>query len=980
MSDASPIVDRIRGVRIETGAHRPFPMDDPARVYFVEEGYLDVFAVEFAMGDEAAGRRRFVARVPAGEMGFGSRRLAHPRRSHRAFGLLAVPSLNAVIVEGERAGVASDSFDLDATNWIDEWVSRLSEFLVRGHALPRDAVHLEADPHVRHSSGSVLSAQHLDVVWVSATTPMRFLGRRDMGIKPGEPLLPITQTTWFRIDVDSEVSAVYTPTALLNKRLWPGFDRFAARVLQFAILTEAEAVRTSHARRRNAREARHASVSGALRGFGTVLGARGPVGESGAVTRTPLQAAAGLVAEACGAQLRNSGGDGDVVRGPIEALEALARRSGIRTRLIALAPGWWRRDGPSFVGFMNADDTSHRPLAVISNHRGGYRAVDPHTGASFAVTARRANGIASGGLAFYPPLPNHVESGAAALRFSMHRRGQDVRAVIAVGILGGLAALLAPILTGQILVRIIPRGDVPLWLAALAALLLVALGTTVFEIVRGLALMRIEGRVDERLQSAIWSRLLALPAPFFREFTAGDLADRANGIGEIRQLLTGAAVQAAMGGIFSVFSLALLFFYSPSLALCACGLLAVLAGTTWFLARGQLRHHREMFRIRGALNGFVFQMINGLAKLRVAHAESYALVRWARRFAEQKRASLGALRWAAGQHVATSVFQPLALVVIFAFIHYGLSSAGASSFDLASFLTFNAAFGQLTGAVVGLSAAATTVLGVIPLLERVRPILDTRPETAGDGIDPGGLEGNIEFANVTFRYSAQSPNALDGVSFHIRQGDYVAFVGPSGSGKSTIYRLLLGFEQPSSGTVLLDGHDLSSLDPVAVRAHMGVVLQNVQVVAGSIFENIAGMAPLSGDEAWAAARDAAFEEDIRAMPMGMRTVLSEGGVGLSAGQRQRLVIARALVRKPRIVLLDEATSALDNCAQAVVQASLARLGVTRVVIAHRLSSIRDVDRIYVLEAGRIVESGRYEQLMQRGGVFAALAHRQLAQT
>ena len=278
------------------------------------------------------------------------------------------------------------------------------------------------------------------------------------------------------------------------------------------------------------------------------------------------------------------------------------------------------------------------------------------------------------------------------------------------------------------------------------------------------------------------------------------------------------------------------------------------------------------------------------------------------------------------------MFQPLALVAIFAFVHYGLLRADGPSFDLASFLSFNAAFGQLTAAVVGLTTAATTVLGVIPLLERVRPILDAQPETAGDGIDPGDLEGDIEFANVTFRYSAESPNALDGISFHIRQGDYVAFVGPSGYGKSTIYRLLLGFERPASGTVFLDGHDLSSLDPAAVRACMGVVLQNVQIVAGSIFENIAGMTPLSAEDAWAAARAAAFEDDIRAMPMGMGTMLPEGGVGLSAGQRQRLVIARAFARRPRVLLFDEATSALDNRSQAV-QASLKRLGIIRGSIA-----------------------------------------------
>ena len=948
-------------------------MDDPARVYFVERGYLDVFAVELS-GDEATGRRRFVARVPTGEMGFGSRRVACPTRPDRAFGFLAVPSLNAIIVEGERAGVASDSFDLAATNWVDEWISHLSEFLVRDRPLPRDAMLLEADPDVSYTSGSVLSAQHLDVVWVSASMPMRLVGRADMLIEPGEPPLPVTQTTWLEIDADAEVSAVYTPTVQLTGRLWPAFDHFSARVLELAILTEVEAARTAKALHHDARMARRASVSGALRGFGAVLGATG--GRVSTDGRTPLQAAAELVARACGASLKISTHSGDVVRSPTEALAVLARRSGIRVRLITLAPGWWRRSGPSFVGFAAGEDGRERPLALLSDNRGGYRAVDPQRGTSFTVNAGTARGIASGGLVFYAPLPDRIDSSATALRFAMHRRRQDLRTVAAVGVLGGMAALLAPVLTGEILVRIIPRADVALWIAALGALALVALGTAVFEIVRGLALLRIEGRIDERLQSAVWSRLLSLPAPFFRDFTAGDLADRANGISQIRQMLTGAAVQAAMGGIFSVFSLALLFYYSWPLALCVCALLLVLMGTSWLLARKQLRHYREVFRAQGALNGLVFQIIGGLAKLRVANAESYALARWAERFAEQKRESLAALRWAAGQHVVAGVFQPLALLVVFAFLHYGLARGGAA-LDLASFLSFNAALGQLIGAVIGLTIAATTVMGVLPLLERTRPILDARPETAGDGIDPGDLKGEIELAKVTFCYADGGPKAVDGVSCHIRQGDYVAFVGPSGCGKSTIYRLLLGFERPQSGTVFLDGHDLSSLDPVAVRARMGVVLQNVQIVAGSIYENIAGMTPLSVEDAWAAARAAAFEDDIRAMPMGMHTMLPEGGVGLSAGQRQRLVIARALARRPRVLLFDEATSALDNRAQAVVQTSLKKLGVTRVVIAHRLSSIRDVDRIYVLEAGRIVESGRYEQLIRREGVFTSLVRRQL---
>ena len=966
------IIERIRGVRIETGANRPFPMDDPARVYFVERGYLDVFAVELSE-DVAAGRRQFVVRVPAAEMAFGCVRIAHPSDMERVFGFLAVPSLDAIIIEGARDGVASDNFDLDATNWIDEWISHLSEFMVRDRPPPRDAMLLEADPDIPYPSGSALSAQHLDVIWVSADTPMRLIGSDDMIVTEGDPLLPITEQTWLEIDADAQVSAVYTPTALLTERLWSGFDRFGRRVLEFAIFAEAEAAEMSETRRLSTHEARRASITGALRDFGGIMGATEdavPVAETG---RTPLQMAVALVATSCGAEIEISTPVKDA-SSPIEAIEDFARGSGIRTRWIELAPGWWRRDGPSFVGFTSGTD---KPIAVLSDNRGSYRAVDTETGTTFAVNSRTFARIAPGGMMFYAPLPDDIEDGKTVLRFSMHRRLQDFRTVLGVGILGGLASLLTPILMGEILVRIIPRADISLWIAALGALLLMAFGNAVFEIVRGLALLRIEGRVDERLQTAIWSRLISLRAPFFRNFTVGDLADRANGIGGIRQTLTGAAVQAAMGSIFSVFSLMLLFYYSYTLALWVCGLLLVLIGVTYYFSQGQLRHYREVFRAQGDINGLVYQMISGLAKLRVANAENYALARWAQRFARQKRENLAALRWAAGQYVVIGMFQPLSLIAIFVFVYNAIMQGGA--FDLRAFLSFNAAFGQLTGAVLALTTAVTTVIAVIPLLERAQPILDAHPETADGGIDPGDLKGDIEFANVIFRYAPEDANAIDGVSFRIRQGDYVAFVGASGCGKSTLYRLLLGFERPDSGTVFLDGHDLSSLDLTAIRRRMGVVLQNGQIVAGNIYENIAGMSPLSAEDAWAAVRAAALEEDIRAMPMGMHTVLPEGGGVLSVGQKQRLLIARALARKPRVLLFDEATSALDNRAQAMVQASLRKLGVTRVVIAHRLSSIRDVDRIYVLKAGRIVESGRFEELIERDGVFAALSRRQLVQ-
>ena len=970
-------------MRRETDATQPFVMDDAERVHLVERGFLDVFAVELA-GDRPVGRRQFVTRVAAGEIALGVNRVVDPARPERVFGFLAVPGLDTVVIDGERAGVADGEFDLAAVTWIDTWVASLSGFAVRGCPPPRDAVQVEAEPSVSHQSGSVLTAQHGDVVWVSATVPMCLLGRTDLVVPPGEPPLPLTERTWSRIDADADVTAVYTPTALLTGQLWPALLRFASRILERAILADAEAATSLASRRRDANDAARVSVSGSLGVLGSVLrGARSDRG-AGPTGGSALKAAAGLVAESVGATLARQPDGAAATREPVgveeaaDTIEVLARRSGMRSRRITLAPGWWKRDGPSFVGFTTPGE---KPLAVIANARGRYRAADPETRVDFVVNAGAAAGIAARGVALYAPLPDDAGNARTVLRFALFQTHRDLRTLCAVGALAGLAALLVPVLTGQLLGKFIPRADYGSWLAALGALALVGLGNAVFGVVQGLAVLRIESRIDERLQAAIWSRLIALPCPFFRDFTAGDLADRAGSIGAVREMLAGAAVQVAVGGLFSMFSLLLLFFYSWRLALIASAMLFAMSIATGFCSYRQFRYYREMFRTRGAISGFAFQMINGLSKLRVANAATYALARWARQFAEQKQAALAARRWAAGQHALNALLQPLALVFIYGFVHYGgTPDEQQPALDLAAFLSFNTAFGQLTAAVNNLAIAATTVVSIVPLLERVRPVLTARPESADGGEDPGDLEGGIEFANVRFRYGSQAPHAVEDVSFRLTPGEYVAFVGPSGCGKSTLFRLLLGFEQPASGAVFLDGRDLSGLDRIAIRRYMGVVPQNGQLVAGNIYENIAGMSPLGVEGAWAAARAAALDEDIRAMPMGMQTVVASQGSALSTGQKQRLLIARALARRPRILLLDEATSALDNRAQANVQASLRRLSATRVVIAHRLSSIRDVDRIYVMDRGRIVESGRYDDLMRRAGVFAALSRRQIIQS
>ena len=968
------VIDRIRGVAFRAGANRPIRMDDAGRVLWVEQGHLDLFVVETG-GEGEPGRRRFVTRVPAGAMCFGAPRLADPEGAAGRSGFLAVPSVDAAGVEGERSRLVSrEHFDLDTTRWIDEWVFRLSEFLVREEGQPpRDARLLEADPDVPYPAGCAVSAHHRDVVWVSADRPMRFLGLGGLAAGGDRRLIPLTERTWCEVDEDTGISAFHTPGVVAAGRLWPALDRFGALVLQYAAIARARRADTARERQRRVRTARRATGEKMFRSLGAALGAgRGARDAAAPEARTPLQKALSIVTGAAVLDVpRGAEEDTD----PKRAVEALARRSGIRTRRIRLVPGWWRRDGPSFFGTRGEEE---RPLALLSNGRGAYRAVDAESGAAGVVGDAEAAEIAPLGVTFHAPLPESVDSGPGALRHCLRGRGRDTGVLVTMAVLGALASLLTPILTGVLLAGIIPRVDVPMWVACLAALLLAALGAATFDVVRALALLRIEGRVDERLQAVVWSRLLSLGAPFFRRYTAGDLAERANGVSVIRQMLTGATANALVGGVFSLFSYALLFFYSWRLALCAGGLALVLIGATWCFARGAMRHHRAALAARGGNDGFVFQMITGFSKLRMANAEGDALAHWAGRYAEQKRETLAARRWHSAQHAFNGMFTPLCMLALFAFIWYLLIGAGKQpAFDLADFLSFNAAFGQFAAAMIGMSAAGTAVAAVVPLFERVRPILEARPETARGSVDPGDPSGDVEFSNVSFRYLPELPSALTRVSFHVRPGDFVAFVGPSGSGKSTIFRLLLGFERPDAGAILLDGHDLFVLDLPAVRRRMGVVLQNGQLGAESLFRNIAGSSLLTMDDAWKVARAVGLEADIRAMPMGMHTVLSEGGGGLSGGQRQRLLIARALARKPRVLLFDEATSALDNRTQEIVKESLRKLSVTRVVIAHRLSTIRDADRIHVLDAGEIVETGRYDDLMARNGAFAALARRQV---
>jgi len=658
-----------------------------------------------------------------------------------------------------------------------------------------------------------------------------------------------------------------------------------------------------------------------------------------------------------------------LLTGALDPLAAICRASRVRCRKVALRGPWWKRDAGPLLGYLGE---ARAPVALLPRARGGYLLQQPAGGPPRPLDPALAGQLDPFAFSFYRPCPvRPMALGDLAGTAWRETRG-DLGWVLAMALAGAGLGLALPLALALMTAEVIPQADPAQVWVLFATLALLAAGAALFDLARGLAFLRVEARSASSLQAAMVDRLLGLPAKFFTEFTVGDLIQRVTAVETIQAVLTGATVSGLLTAVGSGLNLGLMVYLAPGLGgLAAVLAVAVVLGSVW-LARLNLRLESGRQAAAARLSGMTFQMLNGVAKLRVAAAEGRAFAMWCGLLRAERKLAMAQSRADIGFLVLTRVLPADSLVVLFT----GLRAPRA--LDPAHFLAFIAAFASF---FTGLAAAGLNLRGAVqlaPLLERARPILAAVSEEDAARPDPGLLTGLVEASHLSFRYAAQGPQVLQDVTFHAAPGEFVAFVGASGSGKSTTLRLLLAFEAPETGVIHYDRQDLAALDVVALRSQLGVVLQHSRLLAGTVLQNIVGVSPLTLEEAWEAAEAAGLADDIRALPMGMHTVVSEGGSTFSGGQRQRLIIARALARKPRIILFDEATSALDSRTQAVVSRSLERLNATRIIIAHRLSTIRNADRIYVMEQGRITQVGSYPELLGAPGLFRQLAARQVA--
>lgn len=651
-----------------------------------------------------------------------------------------------------------------------------------------------------------------------------------------------------------------------------------------------------------------------------------------------------------------------------DQLEYLMRPYGIMRRTVKLSKGWYRDAIGAMLGMMKEDG---RIVALIPDGLSGYRYHDFKTGKREKVNRQNGSLFSEDAIAFYKPFPAKKLGIPTLMQYILHTLSpSDFILIVLCTLAASLFGMFMPRLNNILFSTVIASASMQLLYAVTIFMVCVSISTMLMGAVKALVSARIKTKMEISVQAATMMRILSLPADFFKEYSSGELFMRAQYINQLCNLLVSAVLSTGLTSLFSLIYVLQIFKYAPGLVIPTLAVTGATVLLTILSSLMQMKISKRQMELSGKSTGLSYSLITGVQKIKLSGSEKRAFAKWGNLYAKQAQLSYNPPTFIKLNSVLNMAVSLTGTLVIY----YG---AVKTQLSIADYYAFNTAYGMVSGAFMTLAGLALSIAQLKPILEMIKPILDTVPELSADKEVITRLSGGIELNNVSFGYCENMPLVIDDLSLKIRAGQYVAIVGKTGCGKSTLMRLLLGFERPQKGAIYYDGKDLNSIDLKSLRRKMGVVMQNGKLFQGDVYSNIVISAPwLTQKEAWEAAELAGIAEDIRHMPMGMNTLISEGSGGISGGQRQRLMIARAIAPKPKILMLDEATSALDNLTQKKVSESLDTLKCTRIVIAHRLSTIRQCDRIIVLDKGKIIEDGNYQELIDKGGYFARLVERQ----
>jgi len=954
-------------LQIAPDARRCVPGDrivlEKERGFVVEGGRVEVFLIELRDGAPAS-RRHFLCEVKTGNV--LAPLLDHPDDLQ----LIAIATEPAVL----RPLPLSTLSNLAQTPelrqqlipQIEQWITAFSGAVGAVVGVPpSDALVVTPGEAPAAPAGAAVTVRFgaawidntaLDLTWCDGTA-----------IDGKQPGLVIAPGTWVSIETQGALQTVTTAQAL-ETATWPyalrHFHALALQAIRRQVADRLAQVEKQAAERKDNSERLAERVVGSFHDVAQTEKASwsGRAREDERVLATFM-----IVAEAVGLDLPQRAREH--IR-KAKTVDDAIRAARLRQRQVALRGEWWREDLGPLIGFLGEEE--RRPVALLPSSTGRWDMIDAVAGTTTRVDADVAGQLVPTAHMLYPVFADKPMLFKEFMTFGLKRHRNDLIVAVLTAIAGAALSLATPMAMRLAFDRFIP-GHQGVQLVELAiGLLLAAIITTAFRIAYDHAALRMEGRAAGNYPAAIMDRILRLPESALR-FGSADLALRLGSADGLRRSVSSIVLTSIPALFLCICNGFLMFYYAPAAGAVALGAFLLLCFLSAIFAWQQRDAQRKGEQLTSDIFNIVFQLIQALTVLRTTGAETRAFAHWGIDFAEMRKRSHKARK-------ISTVFETLLVTVevtSFAGMFLLISLLPTDNFSTGAFIAFVWAYAAFYANSIQLVRNVGAAVGLDTSWQRAAPLLKAVPEQSALKRDPGKLSGALDVTNVAFRYPGAEAFALGGVSLNVAAGQFIAIVGASGSGKSTMMRLLLGLDQPMQGTIQYDGQDLRHLDPELVRRQIGVVLQNGRLFPGTLFENIMGSFNGTMDDAWEAVRQAGIEEEIRALPMGMHTVVTEASAAFSGGQVQRLIIARALVGKPRILLLDEATSALDNVTQAIVTRSLSRLAVTRIVIAHRLSTVRQADRIFVFEKGKVVQAGTYDELVKARGPFAEFARRQL---
>lgn len=603
---------------------------------------------------------------------------------------------------------------------------------------------------------------------------------------------------------------------------------------------------------------------------------------------------------------------------------------------------------------------------------GGYAYLRPKDGKSGHCP--RTIELEPKGWAIYRPVPEDVTNLFGYLRMVLSLVTlRDITLIVAASVVVYLAGLATPFLNRYVLNILVPEGasDATLILVAVAFLTVGFIKTSV-QATKTFLLGRLRLRVAGQAEAAVMGRALLLPQSYFAKQSTGKVSKRLAAARRAAERLINLVLNLGLTAVFSLGYIPQMMAYAPQLVTPAIIALALNSAYTVFAACFSVTNEANSMQAEMESSGFMFSALKGSQKIRGMGAERRVYTRWASIYQRVLKYELDQPLVLKLEDVAGSLITSLGTLVLI----YMTVSTNLSRGD---YVAFNASYALVVSAVSELLGAMRTVMLMGPLMDQLVGILDAPTEVRSADLALRNVRGTIALDHVSFAYNETGLGAIRDISLFVRSGEKVALVGASGCGKSTLLKIMLGVERPLSGAVIIDGQDISTIDLRSYRQRVGSVFQFSRLIPGSVYSNIAFTPrPVSEEEAWVAAEKACIADDLRAMPLQLATEISESNSsGFSGGQRQRILLARAFASKPAIMVLDEATSALDNITQKKVLDAVYAEKCTVIMVAHRLSTVVDCDRILVMDGGRIVEEGSYDELIAADGFFAQLVRRQV---